>query len=570
MMVQRVGLRASMAAFWRTHPAVLTGFTLLLLCNALLPLVYGSHRLIKVLDYASVFAMAFWATGLAWRRAHQEGPSAFALLGVGAALGGLRYVPTLLACPCAPWAGPLLTILGLLSLGTGFLVWPHQARMPRDRIRNTLDGIALGLSVFTAIWVALGSVEGLGNLSRGMILIYLLQVCTCVSLLALWLLQETHLEHLEQAQAKRFVRGALIFLLCHSVLTPLLRITGTYQQSYLGHGAELLNQLAIVYLALAALSPASLPQPAGELRKPASMRALIPSLAALAVLLLIAFEVFRPGGAVSKPMLGFGLALMATLMLRHGLLILDLEGLSNSLETRIEARTHELEAHHREAVNSVRVRMMAGLAAGLVHDLNNLLGILRLRLGILRETATPEQLEEVTVLQEASERAIAMTRQILMSSRQQEVVPIRLALADWMDSRRALLEATLLPGQSLSLDMEPGLDVFADPRSLDQILQNLISNARDAMGAMGTLLIRARPCSDGVAVAVQDDGPGIPPQHMATLFEPFFTTKPSGTGLGLATVQNLVHQNHGTIQVASTVNQGTTFTLTLPVPPRET
>jgi len=324
--------------------------------------------------------------------------------------------------------------------------------------------------------------------------------------------------------------------------------------------------VANLFLALATLSPSQEPASVPDLHKPAPLRALIPSLVSLAVLLLIALQVFQPDTIASKPLLGLGLGLMGILILRHGLLILDLERLSNDLEARVEARTRELEDHHREAVNGIRVRIMAGLAAGLVHDLNNLLGIIRLRLGLLREVCTEPQVEDVEVLQEVSERAIAMTHRILLSSHLQETAPVTLCLTDWLDSRKSLLGAILGPEQRLECLVAPDLQVHIDPQSLDQILQNLVSNARDAMGPLGTLQILADAHPKGVRLEVRDDGPGIPSEHMANLFEPFFTTKPTGTGLGLATVHNLVLQSHGTVQVESSPGMGTTFIIDLPFP----
>ena len=555
-----------MAAIWQSHPAVVCGLWLLLAGNTLLPLAYGAHQVVRVLDYGSVFALSFWTAGLAWRRARREGPPAFGLLGLGAALGGLRYAPTLLPYPYAWFTGPALSILGLTTLGLGFLLWPQRVRMPRDRLRATLDGIALALSMFTVAYVAFGSMDWVGKLPRSIWLMYLLQMCVCLGLLALWLLQETRLGLPDQANTKRHVRSALIMLLCHSSLVALLRATGYYRYSYLGHLSEVLYQVANVFLALAALSPPSTcPGEPGQ-RGSTPMRALIPTLVSLAVLLLIAFEVFRPQAYTPKTLLGLGLGLMGILTLRHGLLILDLERLASGLESRVEERTRALEAHHQDAMHSLRLRMMAGLAAGLVHDLNNLLGIIRLRLALVRESCPAAQLEDLEVLQDASERAISMTRRILSSSQPQNLSPIPFCLTDWMKSQSGLLKASLLPGQSLVWSSPAGLEVLADPHALDQVLQNLVSNARDVLGPAGEVRILATTQDGLVRIEVQDDGPGIPAEHLANVFEPFFTTKPSGTGLGLATVRNLVLQNHGTIQAESRTGQGTTFIIELPSP----
>ena len=565
-MQHHLGARISFAALWQAHSYALSGLLALLTANALLPLAYGVHPLARVLDFLSVFILAFWAAGLAWRRSRNEGPAAFGLLGLGAAFGGLRYAPTLFHLPHAALTGPAISILSLVSLGGGFLLWPQRERMPRDRFRTFLDGIAIATSLFTVAWMATSSMASVGRLSRGMLLLYMIQIGVCLGVLSLWLLQETRLALPEQIQAKRFVRWALVVLLVYSSLIVLLRITGHYLQNYLGDAAEVLHQVANALLILATLSPATAPAPLPHREKPSIFRALIPTMVSLAVLALTAIQVFRPQVETPRTLLGLGLVLMAILVLRHGLLIVDLERLSQGLEDRVAARTRELETHHREAMNNLRVRMMAGLAAGLAHDLNNILGIIRLRLGLLRESCSAPQLQTLDILSDASERAIVMTRRILESGRFQDLCPARISLPEWLADEEGLLRALLRPGQRLEIQSAQGLWAMADAQALDQILQNLVSNARDAMGPEGTLRIIAGPGSDTVRIDVQDDGPGIPPGLLDQLFEPFFTTKPSGTGLGLATVRNLVLQNRGAIQVKSAPGQGTTFSIDLPAP----
>ncbi|MFN7958617.1 MAG: HAMP domain-containing sensor histidine kinase [Holophagaceae bacterium] len=564
-MHNHTGARASFAALWRAHPGILCGLAGLLAANTLLPLTYRFHPLARNLDFASVFLLAFGAAGLAWRRSRREGPAAFGLLGLGAALGGLRYAPTLLRLPHAALLGPAISILSLLALGSGFLLWPQQARMPRDRVRTFLDGLALAASLFTLAWMATGSMTSVGRLSRDMVLLYMIQIGVCLGVLALWLLQETRLALPEQAQAKRFVRWSVVVLLLYSSIVVLLRITGHYLRNYLGDAAEVLHQVANALLVLAAISPATAAPPPHP-GKPSVFRALLPTMVSLAVLVLAAIQVFRPQGSAPRPLLALGAILMAILVVRHGLLILDLERLSQGLEDRVEARTRELEAHHREAMNNLRVRLMAGLAAGLAHDLNNLLGIIRMRLEMLKDSASSAQLQSIEVLGDTSERAIAMTRRILESGRLQDLAPVRLPLSSWLAGQDGLWRALLRPGQRLEVQAQEGLWVLVDPASLDQILQNLVSNARDAMASGGTLRITAAPGPGVTRLEVADDGPGVPPDQLDHLFEPFFTTKPSGTGLGLATVRNLVLQNRGTIQVESRPGQGTVFAIDLPVP----
>lgn len=565
-MHNQAGVRASFAALWQAHPGVLVAVALLLAANVLLPLAYPLHPLARPLDYLSVLTLAFGTAGLAWRRSRRDGPAAFALLGLGAALGGLRYLPTLLRLPHAALLGPAISILSLVALGGGLLLWPQRARMPRDRVRTFLDGLAIAASLFTLAWMATGSMVSVGRLSRGMVLLYTIQIGVCLSVLSLWLLQETSLALPEQAQAKRFVRWSLVVLLIYSTIVVLLRITGHYAQNYLGDASEALHQVANALLVLAALSPVVPAADPPRREKPSVVRALIPTMVSLAVLALAAIRIFSPQGESPRILLALGAVLMMILVLRHGLLILDLERLSQGLEDRVEARTRELEAHHREAMNGLRVRMMAGLAAGLAHDLNNILSIIQMRLELLREACRPDQTPTLDVLDDAAGRAISMTRRILESGRPQELAPAPIDLGPWLAGQAGLWRALLRPGQRLEIQAKEGLRVLVDAQSLDQILQNLVSNARDAVGREGVIRIAARPWSEGGRIDVQDDGPGMPADQLDQLFEPFYTTKPSGTGLGLATVRNLVLQNRGAIQVESTPGQGTVFSIDLPAP----
>ncbi|MBK8791494.1 MAG: sensor histidine kinase [Holophagaceae bacterium] len=563
-MHNRMGARASFAALWRAHPAILSGLLALLAANALLPLAYRIHPLARVLDYLSVFILAFWAAGLAWRRSRSEGPAAFGLLGLGAALGGLRYAPTLFRPPHAALMGPAISILSLIALGGGFLLWPQQERMPRDRVRTFLDGIAIATSLFTVAWMATSSMASVGHLSRGMLLLYMIQIGVCLGVLSLWLLQETRLALPEQAQAKRFVRWALVVLLIFSSLSVLFRVTGHYGHNYLGDAAEVLHQMANALLVLATLSPATTPASPPQRERPSVLRALIPTMVSLAVLALAAIQIFRPQGEAPRALLALGSVLMGILVLRHGLLILDLERLSQGLEDRVEARTRELEAHHREALNSLRVRMMAGLAAGLAHDLNNILGIIRMRLELLRESCNSVQLQTVDILQDASERAISMTRRILESGRFQVGSRSASPCLSGSPTREELWRALLGPGQRLAIQAGEELWVLADPQSLDQILQNLVSNARDAMGPEGTPADRRRTPDRHGRLEVQDDGPGIPSTSSSICSSP--STRPSPPGrAGPGHGPNLVKQNRGAIQVES-ATRSTVFSIDLPVP----
>jgi signal transduction histidine kinase len=107
--------------------------------------------------------------------------------------------------------------------------------------------------------------------------------------------------------------------------------------------------------------------------------------------------------------------------------------------------------------------------------------------------------------------------------------------------------------------------VALHPHSFRRVLVNLVHNAIDAMPQGGTLTLQGRRQAATVALAVQDTGSGIPPEHLPQIFEPLHTTKPGGTGLGLYIVHEVVAAHGGQVAVQSTVGAGTTFTITLPL-----
>jgi signal transduction histidine kinase len=128
-------------------------------------------------------------------------------------------------------------------------------------------------------------------------------------------------------------------------------------------------------------------------------------------------------------------------------------------------------------------------------------------------------------------------------------------------------------GIALRVQVQPGLNVHGDPVQLEQVLLNLLINARQAMLGSRTGSLTIKACRDGEKVKIQiiDTGPGIPPQHLDKIFQPFFTTKRDprkgehkGTGLGLAICKDIVEHHDGTIEVTSEVGRGTTFTVLLP------
>ncbi len=231
-----------------------------------------------------------------------------------------------------------------------------------------------------------------------------------------------------------------------------------------------------------------------------------------------------------------------------------------------------LEEQYRQAQ---KMEVVGKLAGGVAHDFNNLLTVItgygELALASMRP-GDPVREMIVQVL-ESSERATSLTRQLLAFSRQEFLAPKVLDINAIVQECEKILRRLIGEDVRFSTERDPALfQVRADPGHMEQILLNLVVNARDAMPRGGSLVIRTRNAeSEGAAdgeyavLEVTDTGVGMDPAIQARIFEPFFTTKGKrGTGLGLATVHDIVQKSGGRIEVVSAVGKGTTFAIYLP------
>jgi two-component system NtrC family sensor kinase len=224
----------------------------------------------------------------------------------------------------------------------------------------------------------------------------------------------------------------------------------------------------------------------------------------------------------------------------------------------------------REARRNETVDALAAVAAGVAHELNNPLAVMAARIELMLasdEDLSAETREDMLVLQKNIERASRISHSMLSVARQRPGV--RYA----MDMNVAVEEAMLIVGAEAKGGMpryETNLDrslpeVMAEPTSLEQVLINLILNARDAGARLIRIETGPAPGRAGhLCVSVSDDGSGIKSDLLGKLFRPFFTTKPKGTGLGLWLSQRIVQDHGGSIAVESVAGKGTTFRITLP------
>jgi PAS domain S-box-containing protein len=244
---------------------------------------------------------------------------------------------------------------------------------------------------------------------------------------------------------------------------------------------------------------------------------------------------------------------------------------------RAEAARVELE---QQLLQLQRLESIGRLASGVAHDFNNLITVIQGYCDLIEEAIAggAPLLEEVGQIRLASQRAGALTRQLLTFSRRQALSPSVLALNDLLAQMHTLLERLIGPDILFKVVLEPELHpVIADAAQLEQLIVNLVINARDAMPTGGVLMIEtsnveraaARPDAPAgpcVLLTLTDTGVGMDEATRARVFEPFFTTKEpgKGTGLGLALVYGIVKQMGGDILVHSQPGQGSTFQIFLP------
>ncbi len=245
------------------------------------------------------------------------------------------------------------------------------------------------------------------------------------------------------------------------------------------------------------------------------------------------------------------------------------------------SRKRSLEAQFRQAQ---RMESIGRLAGGVAHDFNNILTAIFGYTELVSETFAPgsPQREDLEEIRKASQRASALTRQLLAFSRQQVLQPVVVETNELVENLEKMLRRIVSEDIKLRLALSKATgNVRVDPGQFDQVLMNLVVNARDAMPKGGSLVIETanaeldeqyamehQPVVPGpyVLIAVSDTGGGIPPEVRSRIFEPFFTTKEigKGTGLGLSTVYGIIKQSGGYVWVYSEMGRGTTFKIYLP------
>ncbi len=259
------------------------------------------------------------------------------------------------------------------------------------------------------------------------------------------------------------------------------------------------------------------------------------------------------------------------------------------LAESIRNRTYQAEAElylratQIAEANRLRLDSMGRMAGGIAHDFGNLLNIILGYTKLLQDDIAEENSVKsgLTAIERAAESAAGLTRQLLAFSRQQVLEPRVVSPNEVITGIQTLIERVIGSRIELEIALAPDLGrIRVDPTQFEQVIINLVINARDAMPRGGHLIIQTRnveldeayildhpgvPPGVYVSLAVSDTGVGIRRELQSQIFEPFFTTKKGkGTGLGLATVYGIVRQSGGYVSVYSEPGMGTNFRIYLP------
>lgn len=262
---------------------------------------------------------------------------------------------------------------------------------------------------------------------------------------------------------------------------------------------------------------------------------------------------------------------------QHSAFAVVIRDLSEQQRAEETLRRSEEQLRHSQKMDAV-----GRLASGIAHDFNNVLTAIQGHVQFLLEDLPPDfaSRDDAEEIRKAADRATELTRQLLTFARKQPSRPVSLSPNALISDIEKLLRRLIRADVSLDTTLGDVPNVMIDPGHLEQVIVNLVVNARDAVGSAGRVTITTSSLGleeiysargldltpgDYVMISVSDTGDGISAETQLKIFEPFFTTKSEGTGLGLSTVYGIVTQAGGHVSVYSEPGHGTTFKVFLPV-----
>ncbi len=528
------------------------------------------------LSYAALELLAAASLGYRAWRSPGAGRLAWWLLAISATLEIPNLMIGLLLSRgwTAPWAEGLPSLLGL---GTGVLVLAGVLSFPRAQEprgvlgRRVQDGLIFAVSVLFLLWV-LGLQGSLHLTIRGMGLRVFVAYLNAALLGGGVVFMTSYDPGRIRGPLGWLGASALAWLAALSAwaLAGLPPVVAT-------QGWIVLAGAIPLFQGLAAWSP----RPVEEvLAGPGSERravVLLPYLPVAVAIGVLAVLLLSAPGSVTRGAFSIFLVMVALLLLRQFQSIQDLLAARRTLEDRVRQRTRALEQAQDTLLRTERMNTVALMGAGLAHDLNNLLCAMKssAELATLRldegEVPGREDLRRIGV---AADRAAHLTGRLMGFARREEEGLSFLDLGTAVKEMEATLRLLLPQTVELRIEAAPGagLTVQSSRLRVEQMVVNLVANARDAMPEGGILRVRTGVGDSEQPMAlleVADTGVGMTPEIQARIFDPFFTTKAPGhgTGLGLSSLKALVEEGGGQLEVRSAPGRGSRFRILLPLLP---
>jgi signal transduction histidine kinase len=476
----------------------------------------------------------------------------------------------------APGASVVLSIPGNLLLTAGLLAMPGAPPARSERLGAAAEALAFALAIFCLYCLAgaaeLGRFVALSPVER--LLAMAPAFMTSISLGAVIYLGSP------RPRRYRGVLGLVLVGAAAGLAVNLAVVTGSLA------GAEgrvlALAPVSAALLTLATTRPYGVDEEHGG-AVTERLGHLLPHLPTIGLLLALFYRHATGGLGEDRVLLWLVYPLVAIFLVRHVLALDALQRLSHVLEAQVAERSRALAAAQEGLQRRHRLEALGRLAGGVAHDFNNLLaGISAYAHLVTRHApAGAPAVQHAEEIDRAVERGAALTRQILTFARRQRGEAQRFEPAQLVGDMRRLLASVV--GDDVRLDLElagSAGHVRMDPGQLEQVVMNLVLNAREATHPGGRVEVKVGSVSIGVddaaahdaapgryvVVEVSDDGAGMAPEVQARLFEPFFTTKGSGhgAGLGLATSYGIVRQAGGFFTVDSAPGRGSRFAVHLP------
>lgn len=462
---------------------------------------------------------------------------------------------------------PLIAVLQAWALFS----WPFRSRLQgSQRIQNILGSLIFGGSLFLLLWiVALWQEWDHGQWPIYVRMLGLALRATIMGGITTYIL----------AEDPRRVRGPLGWFFAAAVATVALVVLA---RPYLYDAFATMQPTPLFGLVFGAAfsfsaaawlrAPVEVPEDQPRLRFPMVEGLIYLPFAAVGGMLIL--SALQGRDHILVPAIGF-VVVSALLLVRQFMLLREVRRANELLEERVAARTRSLEELQGIVLRTERLNSIGALGAGLAHDLNNALTGVRAFAELSRmkveegQMPSPSDLDRILV---AAEQSTALTGRLMAFARQEEETMRPLDLVEEVSNLEGILRMLLGRNVTLTLDLgHVSIPILGSRAQIEQILVNLVGNARDAMPRGGTIRVAvqldllAGPPVAGLEVA--DTGEGMTPEVQARLFQPFFTTKRpgKGTGLGLASVKHLVEAAGGTIQVHSQPGRGTRFLLGFPL-----